>query len=128
MNRAKKATRNSIYAIVTQVASLIYGLLVPRLVLAHYGSELNGLVSSINQFIQYFTLLESGLASAAIYSLFKPLEENDEQTCVEIVSDCDYEYKKIGIIFVILAFILAIIFPHFKNAEGLSTVECSLLV
>lgn len=128
MNRAKKATRNSIFAILTQVASLIYGLLVPRLVLSHYGSELNGLVSSINQFIQYFTLLESGLASAAIYSLFKPLEDNDEQTCAEIVSDCDYEYKKIGFIFVGLAFALALIFPHFKNAEGLSTVECSLLV
>lgn len=128
MKRMKPVTRNSIFAIITQVISLLYGLTVPRLVLSHYGSELNGLVSSINQFLHYFTLLEAGLASAAVYSLFKPLENKDEQSCVDIVSDCDYEYKKIGFIFVGLSFILSVLFPLFKKAEGISTVECALLI
>ena len=58
-------TRNSVFALLLQVINIGYGFLVPRFVLAYYGSELNGLVSSITQFMQYFAMLESGLAVSA---------------------------------------------------------------
>lgn len=40
-----------------------------------YGSETNGLITSLQQFIQYFTLLEAGLSGAAIFALYKPVIE-----------------------------------------------------
>ena len=54
--------------------------------LKYYGSEINGLVSSINQFIVYFNLVEAGLSGAAIYALYKPLAENNHKAINSIVS------------------------------------------
>ena len=52
---------------------MIAEFIIPCIMLKYYGSEINGLVSSINQFIVYFNLVEAGLSGAAIYVLYKPL-------------------------------------------------------
>lgn len=121
-------TRNSVFALLLQVINIGYGFLVPRFVLAYYGSELNGLVSSITQFMQYFAMLESGLAVSATYSLFKPLSDHDGTSCSRIISECAYDYDKIGVFFSALLLMLAAIFPHFRNASSLSYLDCSLLI
>ena len=43
-----------------QVLTMVSGIIVPRLMLVYYGSEINGLVSSIVQFISYFNIVEVG--------------------------------------------------------------------
>ena len=45
---------------------MIAGFITPRFMLTAYGSEINGLISSILQFISYFNLVEAGLSSAAV--------------------------------------------------------------
>ena len=59
-----------------------------------YGSEINGLISSINQLL-YFSLVEAGLSGAAIYALYKPLADNDYKaingviTAAKVLSQSD---------------------------------------
>lgn len=48
-------------SLLLQVVSVISGLIVPRIILSCFGSDINGLVSSINQFLSYITLIEGGL-------------------------------------------------------------------
>ena len=66
MNRTKKFLYNSISTAFYQMVVMIAGFITPRFMLINYGSEINGLVSSINQFITYFNLVEAGLGSAAV--------------------------------------------------------------
>ena len=65
-----------------------------------YGSEINGLVTSISQFIGYFSLVEAGLASAAVYSLYKPLAEKDTKGINAILSASRHFYNQAVYIFV----------------------------
>lgn len=58
---------------VLQIVNMMVGLFLPRLYLAVYGSEINGVVSTVNSFISYFSYLEAGLGLTLIHSLFKPL-------------------------------------------------------
>ena len=57
--RSKKALKNIISSLLLQLITIICGLILPRAIIGEYGSNVNGLISSITQFLTYITLLES---------------------------------------------------------------------
>ena len=59
-SRTKKFMHNSLTTAFYQVIIMVAGFITPRVMLTCYGSEINGLVSSIQQFINFFTLVEAG--------------------------------------------------------------------
>lgn len=107
----KKFMLNSVTTALLQVVTMIAGFITPRFMLTAYGSEINGLISSILQFISYFNLVEAGLSSAAVYSLYKPIAEKDYNRINRIVVAAKHFYVKSGFIFVGLVVILAICYP-----------------
>ena len=107
---------------------MLAGFITPRIMLKYYGSEINGLVSSINQFITYFNLVEAGLSSAAIYALYKPLAENDHKAINGVVTAAKKFYTQSGYIFVSLTIGLAVLYPWYVKSEAISPLNISLLV
>lgn len=128
MNRTRNFLFNAGTTAFYQVCVLVYGFVVPKLMLTYYGSELNGLVTSINQFITYFNLVEAGLAGAAVYALYKPLADQDTAAISGIVAGARKLYLQIGTIFLILVCILAVLFPFLKPVSGLSPAAVGILV
>lgn len=57
MSRTQTFLHNVAASAGLQVLNMVSGIIVPRLMLVYYGSEINGLVSSIVQFISYFILM-----------------------------------------------------------------------
>ena len=112
MGRSKKFMYNSITTALLQVVTMVAGFVTPRFMLTAYGSEINGLVSSILQFISYFNLVEAGLSSAAVYSLYKPIADKDHDKINRIVTAAKHFYIESGYIFVglvaLLAFMLSV--------------------
>jgi hypothetical protein len=96
--------------------------------LVFYGSEVNGLVTSITQFISYFRLVEAGLAAAAVYALYKPLAEKNYESINSILSATNRFYMLSGCLFVILVLGLALFFPVFLETTELSTSDVRALV
>lgn len=128
MGRSKKFMYNSITTALLQVVTMIAGFITPRYMLLAYGSEINGLVSSILQFITYFNLVEAGLSSAAIYSLYRPLAEKDYNRINRIVTAAKHFYIKSGLIFVGLVVLLAFIYPFITNITVLDQKSIFILV
>ena len=128
MSRTKKFFYNSISTGFYQVVLMIAGLITPRIMLKYYGSEINGLVSSINQFIVYFNLVEAGLSGAAIYALYKPLAENDHRAINGVVSAAKKFYTQSGYIFVTFTIGLAVFYPFFVQTNTMTPLNVSLLV
>ena len=53
-----------------KIITIIYGFIVPRLIIENYGSSVNGLVVLITQFMAYITLFEAEfgyVVKAALY-------------------------------------------------------------
>ena len=119
---------NSISTAIYQVIVMLAGFVTPRILLQFYGSEMNGLVSSINQFITYFSLVEAGIAGAAVYSLYKPLAERDKDGVSAIVSAAKKFYIQAGWIFTLLVVAMAIIYPIFVKATNLSFFSEIILI
>ena len=128
MTRTKKFIYNTIATALLQIVNMAVGFILPKIMLVYYGSEINGLVSSITQFITYFSLVEAGLSSAAIYALYKPLADNDHKAISAVVTAAKRFYTLSGYIFVSLTAALAIIYPMFIKTEMLTAIEVGILV
>jgi hypothetical protein len=96
--------------------------------LKYYGSEINGLVTSINQFIVYISLVEAGLSAAAVYALYKPLASNDFGKVNAVVSAAKQFYTKSGYIFISITIGLAAFAPVFLKPGSISPLYVGLLV
>jgi hypothetical protein len=128
MNRTKSFMYNSVSTAIMQIITMIVGLITPRIMLQFYGSEINGLVSSISQFIGYFSLVEAGLSGAAIYALYKPLADNDHKAINGVVSAARKFYIQSGYIFSSLILGMAILYPMLVKTDALTPINVGLLV
>ncbi len=128
MSRTEKFFKNGLTSALHQVVVMIAGFIVPRIMLTCYGSEINGLVTSITQFISYFNLVEAGLASAATFALYKPLADGDQAKINGVVSASRRFYNISGGIFMALSISLALIYPLFVKTEALSPFFVAHLV
>lgn len=106
MNKKK----NLISALALQFCTMFSGMILPRLIIGTFGSEINGLVSSITQFLSFISLLEGGLGAVVLAELYKPIEENDDNRINEILYSCQSFFTKLSIIFLVYTFLLSAIF------------------
>ncbi|MBE5766023.1 MAG: hypothetical protein E7335_02435 [Clostridiales bacterium] len=128
MNRTKRYLHNSAAALAAELITMIVGFITPRVILTTYGSEINGLTSSILQFMSYFNLVEAGLSNATVYALYKPFAQKDHAAVSSVMAAARRLYLRSGLIFIALALILSLIYPFYIQVEGLSPLDVGLLV
>ncbi len=109
--RSKKAIANIITSFMLQITTAICGFIIPRLILDSFGSEVNGLVSSISQFLGYIALVEGGIGGVTRAALYKPLAQKDNLKLSGIVKATEAFFRKVAIIFVFYTLILSVIYP-----------------
>lgn len=128
VSRQKQSFINVGLAIISQVAVVIVCLFLPRSIIQTYGSETNGLVSSLQQVITYFSLVEGGLLGATIFALYKPLTVDDTNEVSRILSTSKRLYFKAGIIYSALLLIAMFIYPFVIAQTSFSMLEIMALV
>ncbi|WP_289220378.1 lipopolysaccharide biosynthesis protein [Ileibacterium valens] len=111
MTRSKKLLLNSITSLIFQLVSLICGFILPRMFLTYYGSSVNGLVSSITQFLGFVSLAECGVGAVVQSSLYKPLADNNRDQISRICISSERFFRKIAYILLVYVVILMIFYP-----------------
>lgn len=109
--RSKRSTLNFITSLIGTLVGMVLGLIVPRLVLTNYGSETNGMINSINQFVTYLGLFEAGIGSAALQALYKPVAEKDRKGTNAIVTALHYDYRRVGTYYLLTLIGLSLVYP-----------------
>ena len=115
--RTKLAVRNLVTGIALQIITAVYGILIPRFFIALYGSAVNGLVSSLTQFISYLSLVEAGLGTAVMIELYRPLAEDRRDEINAMMCDAGRMYRKAGYAFLLLLSLLVLIYPSLVTGE-----------
>ena len=77
--KKSKAKKNVVVGFTGQLIILLLGMVFPRVILKNYGSDANGLISTITQIFSYMALLEAGIRQAAKNELFKCIAKKDEE-------------------------------------------------
>ena len=115
MNRAKKFKLNALFAVVKQLIALACGFILPVYILQSYGSAVNGLVSSITQFLAFITLLEMGVGPVIQSNLYKPLADKDTEAISKIFVASTKFFRRIAYIFLIYIAALVLLYPLFVS-------------
>lgn len=108
--RKKKLIFNTISVLINQITSVVCAFILPRLILKSYGSEVNGLVSSITQFLGIITFLDLGVGAVVQSSLYKPLADKDNDQVSRIISSADKFFKRLA--FIILCYVVVLLFVY----------------
>ncbi len=124
----KTQAKNILGSVVQHVISILCGLILPREILLHYGSELNGVVHSISQFLSYTVLLEMGIGAVIPAALYAPLAARDQHQISAILSSGNKVYRRIGLLCITYVIILSILFPSLTgiSAAGLIVVALGI--
>ena len=101
---------NLLSGIAYQIILIVIGFLLPRLYLENFGSEVNGVLSTIKQIFVYMTLLEAGIGLATMQALYKPVAEGDHGKVGAILSATNIFYAKTGVIYAAIVLLLAVVY------------------
>lgn len=126
--RKKKLLLNTSTSLIYQVVSVICGLVIPRIFIQYYGSAINGLVSSIAQFLSFITLLELGVGAVVQSALYKPLAEKNASEISKIIVSAEKFFKRIALIFAGYIFLLVVFYPIIVNDQFGWTFTAALIV
>ena len=94
MNKTK-LSKNLIITFCSYAFLLVANIFVSKIVLISYGSEVNGLLSSVNQVFSYIALLEAGIGTATTMAFFKPLAQEDEKEINRVYSASVVYYRSV---------------------------------
>ncbi len=125
--RSKKALRNIITTLLYQIVAIIYGFVIPKIIISKFGSEVNGLVSSVTTFLSYITLFEAGFGGVVQFILYKPIAKKNNKEIEDILNSALCFFKKISYLFLTYVVLLSIFYPLFINSE-LDYLFISLLI
>ncbi len=126
-SRGEKALINTAVFGLYQVVYFICGLILPRYVLSYFGSDYNGVVSSITQFLNFITILQFGIAGSTRFALYKVLADKDVNGISGIVNATEKYMRKIGLILLAYIGVLAFVYPYIASTS-LPALETGLLV
>lgn len=111
--RKKRLAYNTISSLICQITTIVCGFILPRLILSTFGSEVNGLVNSITQFLGIISFLELGVGTVVQSSLYKPLAAHDDEQVSRIIKSANRFFRTLARIMFIYVISLAILYPMF---------------
>lgn len=121
---------NIAMSLLLQIVSVVCAFIVPRLILHAYGSEVNGLIVSVTQFLSYITLLEGGIGGVLRHVLYRPLAEDDNFGMSAAVNAGKRFFRSVGFCFMGYMAVLAVTYPLFSESpfDFLSTASMVLII
>lgn len=119
--------KNAISSLILQSTTIIQGLILPRLILYTFGSENNGLISSINNLLGFISLLEGGLGAVVLAELYGPIEKKNDDKIQGILGACQSFFSKLTLVFLVYTILVAFFYPRYIDTS-LSKGAVSVLV
>lgn len=128
MSKSTRSIFNAISAALFNLCNGLLGFVVTSLVIQRFGSDFNGVNSAANQIVNVLLVLEGGITVATNVALFKPFAKKDNDTVNSIVSATKNNFKKVGVIFLVVGIISALVYSGFVVSSLNREIICSIIV
>ena len=113
MNKTKKTVLNLVTDVIPLIIISVLGIFKFKLFIEYLGQETMGLYNLFNNIMVYISIVDGGLTSALLYSLYKPNASGDNKKISELLSGGFTVFSKIGMIVFGIAFIVSFIVIFF---------------
>ena len=85
-NRTKKSLENIIFGMINRFVLMIFPFVVKTILIKQLGAEYLGLNNLFSSILQVLSLSELGVGTAMVYSMYKPMAENDKPTLCALLN------------------------------------------
>ena len=109
--RKSNIYKSAIVGLLEEIVSIVSGFVLPRMILSCFGSDYNGIIASVTQFIGCITLLKSGIGMATKAALYDPLYHNEKEKIEGIMSATMKFLRRVSYIFIVGIIVFACIYP-----------------
>jgi len=126
--RGRKAVKNIVSSLIQNIVVILCGFIIPKLIISNYGSDVNGLINSITQFLAYISLLDTGIGQVIKSKLYKPIAKKDKHEIENILSATERFYRILACIFLVYIVVLCFVYPMLVNNDFDKMFTISLLI
>lgn len=126
--RKKKLILNTITSLILQITIIISGFIIPRFILSAYGSEVNGLVQSVTNFLGVIAYLELGVGAVVQSALYKPLVKKDKDQISRIFVSATRFFHRLALILLIYVIILTFVYPLITHSNFSFLYTATLII
>lgn len=123
IERAKNATRNIIWGIIEKITAILMPFICRTVFIKVLGSEYLGLNSLFSSILQVLSISELGIGTAIVFSMYKPIAEDDEQTLCALLNVYKRVYQLIGTVILFVGLFIIPILPRLISGTYPSKVN-----
>ena len=117
INRTQNATRNIAFGILLKIIQLVIPFLMRTAMIYLMGVKYLGLNSLFTSVLQVLNLAELGVGSAMVYSMYKPIAEDDNTTICALMKLYRTYYRVIGLVIAIVGCALTPFIPYLIKSD-----------
>lgn len=127
--RSVNSLKNTSYAMLTQILSLIFKFIIQTIFIKMLGAEYLGVNGLFTNVLQMLSLAELGIGSAITYNLYKPLANNNEKEIKAYMNFYKKAYNFIGLFILIIGLCITPFLKFFiKNQSQVDNLNLIYLL
>lgn len=117
IERTKNASRNIIFGVILKIYQILVPFLMHTAMIYLMGVQYLGLNSLFTSVLQVLNLAELGVGSAMVYSMYKPIAEDDDTTICALMKLYRTYYRVIGMIIAVVGCALTPFIPYLIKSD-----------
>ncbi len=119
---------NIAVSVIYQLTAAVCSLILPRYILLTFGSDVNGILQSVSQLLNYTVLMECGVGGLITASFYKPLADGSSEYVSDIFNNAKRFFDKISYVYMGLVAVLAFSVKAFIRTEFDFGYVCTLVI
>lgn len=127
IDRTKNATRNIGWGIVEKTISILLPFATRTVLIKSLGAQYLGLNSLFTSILQVFSITELGFGSAIVFSMYKPIAEDDKDTICALLSFYRKTYYIVGSIILFAGLAIIPFLPNLVADKNSTEVNIYVL-
>lgn len=127
IERTKNATRNILWGIIEKIVTILMPFICRTVFIKVLGADYLGLNSLFSSILQVLSISELGIGTAIVFSMYKPIAEDDENTLCALLNVYKKVYQIIGTVILAVGIAILPVLPKLINGTYPSEVNIYLL-
>ena len=127
IERTKNATRNIMFNGMSQMMNMLVPFIMRSIILNFLGMEYLGLGGLFRSILSILNLAELGVGSTMVFSMYKPIAEDDKDTICALMKLYRKFYRIIGLVILTIGLLLTPFLPNLISGEVTADVNLYVL-
>ncbi|MBQ3543882.1 MAG: oligosaccharide flippase family protein [Lachnospiraceae bacterium] len=117
LERVKNTKRNMFYGVLSKIVSIFLPFIVRTVLIKEIGIEYLGIKSLFSSILAVLSLAELGFSNAIVYSMYKPIAEEDNDTICALLNFYKTVYRIIGLLILGVGMVIIPFLPYLVKGE-----------